>query len=182
MHFGYLATRYQRNFRKDLGDGMRVWVADDLEAELCADIKAAQKFQTKGYPQVASASVLGVSSVDELKEKVEACSDGKETPPSVIFQDLSFESREEGIEALRYVKFHPNPDIRNIPVVMYSQSDNPADVYGTLHHRANAYMTKESGLEGFWRAVAHWHMTQLPPIPKPEDPDLDHLILGFDEQ
>jgi CheY-like chemotaxis protein len=158
---------------------MRVWVADDFE-DLVGDILAFQRAEIEKDPGSVHADVkiLGVSNLEDLRERIDECLRSSQPLPDVVFLDLSFESRNDGIEALRFLKFHDDGDIRTIPVIMYSQSDNSTDVYVTMVHRANAYMTKEGGLKRFWDTVAHWRSTELPGR-RPDDPDLDSLMERF---
>jgi CheY-like chemotaxis protein len=153
---------------------MRVWLADDKEDQLLPDIHAYQRSSaSRDFDQaIEGVNVLGVSSVDCLREKIADCLNGSDDLPDLIFLDLVFESREEGIEALRFLKWHPNCDIRKVPVVMYSQSDSASDVYVTMVSRANAYLAKGE-LKEFWQAVNHWQLTKLPPASAPNDVQLD---------
>ena len=155
---------------------MRVWLADDKEDELLPDIHAYQKSPASAEldQPIAGVNVLGVSSIDCLREKIDGCLSGEEELPDLIFLDLVFENREDGIEALKLLKNHANRDIRKVPVIMYSQSDSASDVYVTMVSRANAYLTKGE-LKDFWKAVSHWQSTQLPPATAPSDIDPDLL-------
>lgn len=150
---------------------MRVWVADD-KPELVRDIVEYQKRVTEREdPEAAliGVDVLSITSRSELEMSVGTCVGAGDGYPDIIFLDLSFDSREDGLNALKFLKFHVVPSVRNIPVVMYSQSDSQSDIYVTISFRANAYMTKEGGLRRFWDAVTHWRSTQLAPHIVPPD-------------
>lgn len=153
---------------------MRVWLADDKQTDLVPEIN---EFRQISDPDgtLGDIHVLGIGSRRDLMDRVAECIKGKEPMPDVIFLDLRFDSREDGIDALKFLKYHKAYDIRNIPVIIYSQSESRADVYVTISFRANAYMTKEGGLKHFWDAVSHWRSTQLAPHRQPADltDDLD---------
>ena len=149
---------------------MRVWVADD-KPELVKEITDYQQIKVGADPKadLSGVQIMGVESLQDLTDRIQTCLIGDDLLPDVIFLDLSFDSREDGISALKFLKYNEYSEIRNIPVIMYSQSDSASDVFVTIYFRANAYMTKEGGLRRFWDAVAHWRSTQLAAQTKPSD-------------
>lgn len=77
--------------------------------------------------------------------------------PDIIILDLYLPS-EGGIDFLKEIKSHSN--LRNIPVIVFTKSDNPEDIKQCYNNYANSYITKPSdfdklvnvigGISNFW--------------------------------
>jgi two-component system response regulator len=81
----------------------------------------------------------------ELFEYLEKCiaQENKEILPSIILLDLNM-PRMDGKEALRLLK--NNPEMRKIPVIIFSTSNSDKDIAGSYELGANSYVIKPSSL------------------------------------
>lgn len=69
---------------------------------------------------------------------------------SLILLDINL-PKVNGHEVLRHIK--GNPELRQVPVVMFSTSRAPRDVCGSYESGANSYVVKPGGLKEFLAAV-----------------------------
>jgi CheY-like chemotaxis protein len=141
---------------------MHVWLADDECDNMLDDIRISQMELSRDEVELSDVSIEGINSPEGFAVALHRATVEPDNFPDIIFLDLSFDSREEGLNALKAVKYHPDRNIRKIPVIMYSQSDLAEDVYVTANFRANAYLTK-GGIAPFWGAVRHWLSAKVPP-------------------
>jgi CheY-like chemotaxis protein len=70
--------------------------------------------------------------------------------PDVILLDLSL-PRTDGRELLK--RLHEDPDLRAIPVVVFTSSDSRSDVREAYRNSANAYLTKPVDPDTFIETV-----------------------------
>ncbi len=70
--------------------------------------------------------------------------------PDLIVLDLNL-PKMDGRELLGILKQHP--DLKTIPVVVFSSSSAASDVLGSYSLHANSYVTKPTDLEQFFAAV-----------------------------
>jgi CheY-like chemotaxis protein len=89
--------------------------------------------------------------------------------PGIIFLDLNL-PRKSGHEVLREIK--SDPELRRIPVVVLSSSEDEEDVAAAYDRHANCFITKPADLTQYMNVVntvrAFWLSTvRLPP----EQPD-----------
>jgi chemotaxis family two-component system response regulator Rcp1 len=103
------------------------------------------------------ASKIHVDSLNVLQDGVEAMAYlTKEAPyenarrPSVIFLDLNM-PRKDGREVLAEIKAHH--ELRTIPVVILTTSDDEEDVLKSYQLHANCYVRKPVDLAGLIRVV-----------------------------
>lgn len=92
-------------------------------------------------------------------------------PPGIIFLDLNL-PKKSGHEVLEEIK--SDPDLRRIPVVVMSSSEDEEDIAAAYDQHANCFITKPSDLDEYMNVVntvrAFWLTTvRLPP----EQPDKD---------
>ncbi|MGD9857922.1 MAG: response regulator [Planctomycetaceae bacterium] len=91
--------------------------------------------------------------------------------PDLILLDLNL-PRKDGRETLQDIKH--DPQLRMIPVVVITTSDNEADVVRSYMEHANSYITKPVDMEQFKKAVMaitdYWFsVVKLPPkLPQSE--------------
>ncbi|WP_254829370.1 response regulator [Haloglomus salinum] len=71
-------------------------------------------------------------------------------PPALVLLDLDLPDI-TGRNVLERLK--SEPAVRHIPVVVFSSSDDPADIRETYDHHANAYMTKPRDADEFFRTI-----------------------------
>ena len=64
--------------------------------------------------------------------------------PKLILLDYNLPGL-SGIELLKYIRSYS--DMKHIPVVMFSSSDNPDDIQAAYKSGANAYLVKPIGLD-----------------------------------
>lgn len=89
---------------------------------------------------------VNVSSVTDGKEMVEYLSskDEKLRKANLILLDIHLPGI-DGIELLK--KLRKDEQMSLVPVIMFSTSDNPADVKTCYNNGANAYVVKPMGME-----------------------------------
>ena len=93
-------------------------------------------------------------------------SNGVSSPrPSLILLDLNM-PKKDGREALREIKNHP--DLRRIPVVVFTTSKAATDISSSYDLGVNSYMTKPTKFSSLVGAVKglgkyRFEMVELPP-------------------
>jgi CheY-like chemotaxis protein len=70
--------------------------------------------------------------------------------PDLVLLDLNL-PKKSGHEVLAEIKTDPN--LKSIPVVILTSSDDEKDILKTYDHYANCYITKPVELEGFMEIV-----------------------------
>lgn len=70
--------------------------------------------------------------------------------PALVLLDLDLPGM-DGLAVLRELK--SESALRQTPVVVFTTSDDPADVRELYGHHANAYMRKPSDAEGFFETI-----------------------------
>ena len=84
--------------------------------------------------------------------------------PVVVFLDLKM-PKVDGVEVLRQVK--SDPDLRMIPIVVVTSSQEEEDIVESYKHSANAYVVKPVGFESFVAVVKQlglfWVLTNVVP-------------------
>lgn len=70
--------------------------------------------------------------------------------PDLILLDLNM-PRLDGRGVLREIKL--DPELRTIPVIVLTTSEDEADVLSSYHYQANSYVTKPVGLVQFRKAL-----------------------------
>ena len=85
---------------------------------------------------------------------LEACLQDGESIPKLILLDIYLPHYEVGLKTLQWLKRHPL--VREIPVVILSQSSHLADIKEAYQQGCNCYITKPTNYE-------HWldYLTQL---------------------
>ena len=108
-----------------------IFIVDDDEGDRFLINKAIQQNGLKGKVEFF---VDGQDMVDNLVERA------KKSPlPSLILLDLNM-PRLDGHEALRIVR--KNDALKEIPIVIMSNSGNPDDIRESYQEGANSYFTK----------------------------------------
>jgi len=83
--------------------------------------------------------VHGEELLDYLLGRAAYASDQTALRPVLILMDINM-PRMNGIEALREIR--SDADLRMLPVIILSTSDNPKQIVEAYDHGVNAYMTK----------------------------------------
>ena len=99
-------------------------------------------------------------------------SNGADAPwPSLILLDLNM-PRKDGREVLSEIKM--NPDLRDIPVLIYTTSGEYEDVRNAYHLGANSYITKPTSFESLVEVMdtlgKYWLNIARLPSKSPETP------------
>jgi CheY-like chemotaxis protein len=94
--------------------------------------------------------------------------DGPTSKRTIILLDLDFDGRKTaGLRALARIRTSRRKSIRRIPVVIYSNSDDPSEIDSCYLKFANSYVWKGNGDEQkqrFLELVNYWADTaSLPP-------------------
>ncbi len=95
----------------------------------------------------------GVSAINALTNPPQGASN-----PKLILLDLNLPGL-SGLDVLRRIR--ESQALRYIPVVMFTTSENPADVRRSLDHGANAYVTKPLGYLNLVSCVKALHLFWL---------------------
>ncbi len=100
----------------------------------------------------------------------------KDAPrPVVVLLDLNM-PKKDGLMTLKEIK--ADNDLRSIPVVIFSSSTAPNDLYMAYQQHANAYVIKPLELDGFLRVIQQVKMfwctvaTNVPQDKVPQDKEL----------
>lgn len=85
--------------------------------------------------------------------------------PQLILLDLYLPDRKSGLALLELIKqFLVSKNLSAVPIIIFSQSDDPRDVQDCYRLQANAYMTKSSDLTGwfsFFSYLCHFWMDTI---------------------
>lgn len=111
-------------------------------------------------------TLIRVSDGEELLEYLTAKGKYEKTAqrPGVILLDLNM-PRKDGREALKEIK--SNPDLRNIPVVIFTTSKAEEDIYRSYQLGSNSFITKPVTFENLIAVMktlgAYWfEIVELP--------------------
>lgn len=108
-----------------------ILLADDDEGDRLLFTEAFSELKIKTIVETVND---GVELMKWLNEKHEYL-------PHLLFLDLNM-PRKNGLECLKEIR--SNGKLKNIPVAIYSTSDNEKDVEETFRNGANVYITKPS--------------------------------------
>jgi CheY-like chemotaxis protein len=107
-----------------------------------------------------------VTTVENGEELVDILKDGSEPKPDIIFIDINMPIK-GGKEALSEIK--SDQELKEIPAVMLSTSNNPKDIEDTFNNGANLYIQKPNSFASFILILKkvfnlHWTRTLLNPL------------------
>lgn len=117
----------------------RIWPARIVLAEDDPAIARLVEIALKrtGIPH----SLETVGDGQEAIAAVEKVSPAGDAAPALLILDINMPGK-DGFDVLDHVKRHPR--LRRIPVVVFSNSDQPADVNRAYDLHANAYVRKST--------------------------------------
>jgi CheY-like chemotaxis protein len=92
----------------------------------------------------------GEELLDYLHGSGEYTDDGKRLRPGVILLDLNM-PKKDGREALREIK--SDPDLRDIPVVVFTTSKAEEDIYRSYQLGVNSFITKPVTFDGLIKVM-----------------------------
>lgn len=109
-----------------------------------------------------------VTTVENGQQLLDNLRDESQPNPDVIFIDVSMPVK-GGIKALEEIK--GDKDLRDIPAVMLSTWDHPADIEDAFDKGADLYVQKPSSFSGFVLVLRkvfllHWAKALLAPVRK----------------
>lgn len=113
-------------------------------------------------------SLVCVDTADEARQLLTDWCTQEWELPKLILQDLYLPEREAGLDLLRQIKALPMSG-RQIPVLMFSSSNQPADIGQSYRNGASSYLIKPIDT-GSWHAflselcVYWWETVTLPPL------------------
>jgi two-component system, response regulator len=117
---------------------------------------ASTALRTAGYRGSVVVARDGAEALDMLLGR--GSHEGRAVRPQVILLDLTL-PRLEGMALLEWIRSHT--DVHLTPVVVFSSSDDPADIRGAYARGANAYVRKpvKTGAyaESIRSIVEFWH-------------------------
>lgn len=93
-----------------------------------------------------SAADVEVKTVDNGQQLVDVLKDPDEPNPDIIFADINMPYK-NGIEAVAEIK--ADEELKDIPVVMLSTSDNPRSIEKSYQAGADIYMQKPNSFTNF---------------------------------
>lgn len=107
-----------------------------------------------------------VTTVGNGQQLVDALKDPDEAKPDIVFIDINMPIK-GGKQALAEIK--SDAELKDIPAVMLSTSNHPADIEETFNEGANLYIQKPSSFEGFILVLKkvfllHWTKALLNPL------------------
>ena len=107
-----------------------------------------------------------VTTVENGEELVNTLKDPAEPNPDIVFIDINMPVK-GGKEALEEIK--SDQKLKDIPAVMLSTSNHPADIEETFNKGANLYIQKPSSFTGFILIlkkvfVLHWTKALMNPV------------------
>jgi CheY-like chemotaxis protein len=107
-----------------------------------------------------------VITVENGEELVNTLKDESETKPDIIFIDINMPIK-GGKEALAEIK--SDQELKEIPAVMLSTSNNPKDIEDTFNNGANLYIQKPNSFSGFILILKkvfllHWTKALINPV------------------
>lgn len=111
----------------------------------------------------ANAEVTVVTNGQDL---VNTLKDPKEENPDIVFVDINMPVK-DGMQALQEIK--KDEELKDIPAVMLSTSDNEKEVRASFESGANLYVTKPTSLKNFSHILKkifffHWTGELIRPI------------------
>ncbi len=107
----------------------------------------------------------GEQALSYLRNEGEYADPEKAPPPSLILLDLRM-PRLDGLELLKILK--SDPDLRVIPVVVFTSSKDEADVVDSYENGASSYLVKPVTFEKLLEAIKtfdlYWTLSELPGV------------------
>lgn len=127
-----------------LNDPFEILLVDDNPADADLTRELFQSISTSCRIHVVSDGAAGLEFLRRLGVH------GDAPRPDLIVLDLNLPGK-SGHEALGQLK--SDPDLRQIPVVVFTSSESQMDVVSAYDLHANCYLTKPVDLERFTRIV-----------------------------
>lgn len=148
------------------GKSLILHVEDDPNDVLLVDLA----FRRAGAPFSLRVLPDGEQAIDYLADTQPSDSRSRNPVPTLLLLDVKL-PRRSGLEVLAWLR--GRDDLRRIPVVMLTSSNQPSDVNRAYDLGANSYLVKPSALEELaemMRKISHYwlEMNVNPSIPGEE--------------
>lgn len=140
-----------------------ILMADDDEEDRSFAEKALKKSRLcNAFKFVCDGEEL----MDYLRQRGDYSNPARAPRPGLILLDLNM-PKKDGREALKEIK--NDPDLKEIPVVVLTTSDDDVDVHRSYGLGANSYITKPVTLEGMLKVMSalnnYWFDIVTLPLP-----------------
>ena len=129
---------------------IKIWPTNDIllvEDRRSHQDLVLEAFEEKNIPHRIHIASNGEEALDFLQRREHYANAPR---PDLIVLDLNL-PKMDGRELLSVLK--QNPDLKTIPVVVFSSSNAASDVLSSYSLHANSYVTKPTDLDQFFAAV-----------------------------
>ena len=144
-------------------DPVEILIVEDNPYDLEMTLRGFRNARLVNHIQVARD---GEEALDFLFCRGEFAARSPAQRPRVILLDLKL-PKVDGLEVLAQIK--ADPDLRSVPVVMMTSSQEHADVIRSYALGVNSYIVKPVQFDGFVKAVQdlgmYWMLLNQPPAP-----------------
>ena len=131
--------------------------------------QAQRAFQQSRLGNPIYRCVDGDDALDFLHQRGEYADPAKAPRPGIILLDLGL-PRTNGREVLLEVKSHP--DLKTIPVIVLTKSDDERDIRSCYEAGANSYIRKPVTFDGYLEAIRRLEQYWFHIVILPEGPPL----------
>lgn len=141
-------------------DAIEILLAEDHPG----DVRLVEEaFESTGREGTIHVVTDGYEAIHFLKQRGASESP---TPPDLAILDLNLPGK-DGCEVLQVIR--EDPQLRRLPVIVLTSSDDRGDIARCYDAHANAYVTKPADIEGFVSLMEEitrfWlDRVQLPPV------------------
>ncbi len=136
----------------------RVLVVEDNPGDQRLTLEAFRELKMDVTPHLVKDGEEAISYLNSVKEI-------KNLRPTLILLDLNLPNK-DGKEVLAEIK--DDPELRDIPVVVFSTSGAAEDIKDSFDLKASGYITKPIDLEQYYGAIAglerYWNLPKPLPI------------------
>lgn len=134
-------------FRQSIQRPLNLLVVEDSDQDYETFVRLLNRNSSFNYPIYRCSD--GEEALDYLFHQGEYAQTTAPTP-AVILLDLNLPGT-DGREVIRELKHHEQ--LKKIPIVVFTTSDNPQDVDICYRNGVNCYMTKPMGIEALKQTI-----------------------------
>lgn len=141
-------------------DAIEILLAEDHPG----DVRLVEEaFESTGHEGTIHVVTDGYEAIHFLTERG---ANESPSPPDLAILDLNLPGK-DGCEVLQVIR--ADPQLRRLPVIVLTSSDDSSDIVRCYDAHANAYVTKPADLEGFVSLMEEitrfwFERVQLPPV------------------
>ena len=140
--------------------------ADDQE-QWHTGIERTQEEQLSKLTRVLSnCSIVSAINTKQLFEFIGLYTADPRVEYVVVFLDLQFPTIQDGLAAQNRIKRNKDSRVRQIPVFVYSISNDPGEVSAVYSRSGSGFFHKLNHPETFWDALSHLDQATAHYIPK----------------